>query len=100
VVSFTADPTPALASGSEPMIDSVAGALVRATPQDRSTRRQASTEYVESAVRNDSRIRPMVDRLMPAATTYFVPNRWTNRGESGATIIIGMATAKSRRPVW
>ena len=32
VVSFTADPTPALANGSEPMIDSVAGAIVSAMP--------------------------------------------------------------------
>ena len=32
VVSFTADPTPALPSGSEPMIDSVAGAMTSAMP--------------------------------------------------------------------
>ena len=32
VVSFTAEPTPAFASGSEPMIDSVAGAIVRPMP--------------------------------------------------------------------
>ena len=32
VVSFTAEPTPALPSGSEPMIDSVAGAIVSAMP--------------------------------------------------------------------
>ena len=81
------------------MIDSVAGAIVSARPQDRITSRQTSCGYVESAVRNDSRIRPMVEKLMPAATTYFVPKRWTNRGESGATIIIGMATASSRMPV-
>jgi hypothetical protein len=32
VVSFMAEPTPALASGSEPMIDSVAGAMVKPMP--------------------------------------------------------------------
>ena len=32
VVSFTAEPTPAFARGSEPMIDSVAGAIVRPMP--------------------------------------------------------------------
>ena len=32
VVSFIADPTPALAGGSEPMIDSVAGAITRPMP--------------------------------------------------------------------
>ncbi len=32
VVSFTAEPTPALFGGSEPMIASVAGAITRAMP--------------------------------------------------------------------
>ena len=32
VVSLTADPTPAFAFGSEPMIDSVAGAMIRPMP--------------------------------------------------------------------
>ena len=33
VVSFIAEPTPALSRGSEPMIDSVAGAIARAMPR-------------------------------------------------------------------
>ena len=32
VVSFMAEPTPALSRGSEPMIDSVAGAIARPMP--------------------------------------------------------------------
>ena len=32
LVSFTAEPTPALSRGSEPMIDSVAGASARPMP--------------------------------------------------------------------
>ena len=35
VVSFMAEPTPALAGGSEPMIDSVAGAMTSPMPADR-----------------------------------------------------------------
>ncbi len=34
MVSLTAEPTPALAGGSEPMIDSVAGAMVRPIPAE------------------------------------------------------------------
>ena len=37
-VSLTADPTPALEGGSEPMIDSVVGAHVRAMPVPITTR--------------------------------------------------------------
>ena len=37
VVSFTAEPTPAFALGSEPMIDSVAGADARPMPPPMST---------------------------------------------------------------
>jgi hypothetical protein len=47
VVSFMAEPTPALARGSDPMIDSVAGAIVKPTP----------------APRTQSRGRPIHDRL-------------------------------------
>ena len=36
VVSFIAEPTPAFASGSEPMIDSVAGAIAVPMPRPRS----------------------------------------------------------------
>ncbi len=42
VVSFTAEPTPALAGGSEPMIDSVAGGMTSARPTA-STISEAST---------------------------------------------------------
>ena len=38
VVSLTAEPTPALSRGREPMIDSVAGAIVRAMPVAMSTK--------------------------------------------------------------
>ncbi len=40
VVSFTAEPTPARASGSDPMIDSVAGLMVNAIPDAASAIRQ------------------------------------------------------------
>ena len=53
VVSLTAEPTPALASGSEPMIDSVAGAIVRAKPDDITTIFQANDGYEESTWTND-----------------------------------------------
>ena len=60
----------------------------------------AIVAYDESAARNDMRISAVVVSAMPAATTYFVPNRWTKRGDRGARIIIGTATARRRTPVW
>ncbi len=44
VVSLTAEPTPAFASGNEPMTDSVAGAIVSAIPTPSSTNRQTTSE--------------------------------------------------------
>ncbi len=38
VVSLTAEPTPALPGGSDPMIDSVAGAVVRPMPTPNTSR--------------------------------------------------------------
>ena len=42
MVSFTAEPTPALAGGSEPMIASVAGAITSAMPMASTTMAKAT----------------------------------------------------------
>ena len=100
VVSFTADPTPALARGKDPMIDSVAGAMVNASPHAVITMRHTMSAYDESPCVPVRRSRPTVVSVIPAATTYFVPKRSTRRFEFGATIIIGIAKASNRTPVW
>ncbi len=48
-VSFMAEPTPAWASGSELMIDSVAGAMVAPMPKPSRTSAAASDEYPVAA---------------------------------------------------
>ena len=49
VVSLTADPTPALASGSEPMIELVAGVITMPSPVPSRARTAATSQYDESA---------------------------------------------------
>ena len=76
VVSFTAEPTPALPSGNEPMIDSVAGAIVSAMPQAMSTMRKIDVgpvravdgERRQRARRPDGRraARPVADHELGA----------------------------------
>ena len=56
VVSLTAEPTPAFSRGSEPMTDSVAGAITMPMPPDIRQNSTIATEYGVSALMNDSAI--------------------------------------------
>src|SRR6266508_791 len=99
VVSLTAEPTPAFASGSEPMIESVAGAIVSASPHAVITNRHTRSPYDDDASSPEVNNKPVAVRVSPVATTALLPTRSTNLGLSGATIIIGIANASSRTPV-
>src|SRR3954470_1952880 len=83
VVSLMADPTPARAGGSDPMIDSVAGAEVSPRPMPKKSRTtQPPTNddmivfdaYISIAPEITSR---------PTTTTRLVPQRNTKRGALG-----------------
>jgi hypothetical protein len=97
-VSFIAEPTPAFSRGSEPMIDSVAGARIWAKPTA-STHMISTTLIVgESAVNGVMRSRPNAAIDMPVAITILLPKRWTHRGESGARIISTIACGNRTAP--
>src|SRR5947207_3321157 len=92
VVSLTAEPTPAFPGGSDPMIDSVAGDVVKPMPAPNSTRTSppnsaddinVSEAYSASAVATVNR---------PPVTTRLVPTRSTTLGASGAQAMIPTAT--------
>jgi hypothetical protein len=100
VVSLTAEPTPALPSGSELMIDSVAGAMVSAMPVAmRHMRITTSGQYDEWAVRLTMEPRPTVTSSSPVPTTNLVPTFDTKRALSGANVIMHAAIGRKRRPV-
>ena len=98
VVSFTAEPTPALASGSDPITESVAGAITSPIPAARITNRHAMSKY---AVSTRS---PVINRSAraasprPSATVNFEPKRSTTRELVGATTIIVTAYGNRRMP--
>ena len=79
VVSLTADPTPAFERGSDPMIDSVAGAMTFAipTPSRTATPMMNQTLVVGVNVRNINSDVATINS--PAPTTIFVPARSTSR---------------------
>src|SRR5215475_11217660 len=84
VVSFTAEPTPALPRGNEPMIDSVAGAMVRAMPLAiNAWRHTMSGQYGLLALSDAHDTSPAVTISSPVVTTSLVPMRCTNRALSG-----------------
>ena len=98
VVSLTAEPTPAFSRGSEPITDSVAGAIVMPMP-DGHQAEQADHEQVRRVAwmnDSDSSAAAMISR--PAVTTRFVPTRSTTRADSGATTIIVRAYGIIRTP--
>src|SRR5918993_1727548 len=98
VVSFTADPTPALSRGSAPMTDSVAGAIVMPIPTAIVQNITMTTAYGDVLVRNDIDVRASVTTQSPNVTTRLVPKRSTNRADSGATVIIVRANGIMRTP--
>src|SRR5712691_10296066 len=100
VVSFTADPTPALARGSEPMIESVHGAMTLAMPAP-ITRVMAitcRTSLFGSRVVNSAS--DDVTSNNPAVTTILLPSRWTHTLDSGAQIMITAACGNSTAPAF
>ena len=82
------------------MIDSVAGAMVRAMPLAMSTwRHTMSGQYAVDASSDAHEIRPAVTISNPPPTTSFVPMRSTIRALSGDRIIMLAAIGRKRMPV-
>src|SRR3954447_19658460 len=99
-VSLTADPTPARLRGSEPMIDSAAGADERPRPDPSSSMATPSRVYPLETVIVDAISRPDVKTTSPPTTTRLVPRRFTSVDEAGATTIIAAANGSVRTPAW
>src|SRR3954452_23451721 len=98
VVSLTAAPTPAFPSGSEPMIDSVAGAMVRPTPSPRSSRTAAPATNEDITVFDPYSSIAAEVTTIPVTTTRLVPHRNTKRGAFGAATIMPTATGAAMSP--
>ena len=73
VVSFMAEPMPAFSGGSDPMIDSVAGAMARPMPTPITTSTTATWPYELSTVVVENTTSPATTQARPAATTSLVP---------------------------
>jgi hypothetical protein len=100
VVSFTAEPTPALASGSEPMTDSVAGAMVMPMPRASSIIRQTMFQYGVSTWSWVQSRSASATKKRPLATTFFDPIFSTSRDELGATTMSVRARGSWYTPVF
>jgi hypothetical protein len=87
VVSFTAEPTPALARGSDPMIESVAGAMMLAIPRPMSIVIAMTWRAALSGVNVRNSTNDVPTRARPVATTRLLPHRCTQVFDIGAKII-------------
>src|SRR5439155_24894435 len=100
VVVFIADPTPALASGSEPMIDSVAGVIASAMPVPRTMIEINTWPYPDAIVRVDRYQSPAATVPIPSATRTLFPSWFTSRPVIGETTINTTAIGATRYPAW
>src|SRR5690606_40389890 len=100
VVSFTAEPTPALSSGSELMMAAVAGAIVLAIPEDMMTRDAAYWRYELSGPSSESDPRPIATSVRPRPMTLRRPKRWTSASLLGATMTMVAADGRMASPAW
>src|SRR4051812_6208474 len=99
-VSFMAEPTPALDSGSEPMIDSVAGAITSPIPPASTTIDASRCGYPLVTGTPARKISPADTINRPVPTTALVPTRSTTRGDMGATTSMTSDIGNIRMPAW
>ena len=97
-MSLTAEPMSARSGGSEPMIDSVAGAPASPMPTPMKTIAIASRPYPVLVVTVAAIARPVANINIPAVTTRLVPKRATSFDDSGAATIIAPAYGSMRTP--
>src|SRR5215218_588891 len=97
-VSLTAEPTPALAGGSEPMIASVAGAWIRPRPPPRKNIATTITQYDVSTPVTAETANPAAIDTRPAVTIRLVPKRSASLADKGAVEAVKMANGTVRTP--
>jgi hypothetical protein len=97
---ITADPTPALSTGTEPMADAVVGAIVHAIPRPPTIRPGRSDQNVASASRRPNRARDSATSVMPAPMSHLPPKRSASRPATGATMMISSVIGRNVAPVW
>src|ERR1700737_1939567 len=85
VVSFIAEPTPALPGGSDPMIDSVAGTIDMDSPTAMITRPPSTCQYPDVGVVCARYHSPPAPIVIPTATRALVPTLATSWPATGAT---------------
>src|SRR3954451_2163430 len=100
VVSFTAEPTPAFSRGSDPMMESVQGAMTLAIPNPNSmvTAITWNTLLVGSKVTNSARAKVTISS--PNVTMTLLPIFWTQTFDSGAKIMITAACGSNTAPAF
>jgi hypothetical protein len=97
--SFIAEPMPALARGSAPMIASVAGDIARPMPRPIVVSAAAIGPYVVSTPNVANCARATATMPSPPATASFVPTRAATTTDSRDATIMPPAIGSIRTPV-
>ena len=96
---MTAEPTPALSTGTEPIAAAVVGAIVIASPTPPTSRPGRIAQNDELASRVPKRTRETASRVMPAPISQRAPTRSENLPAIGATRMIITVMGRNVAPV-
>jgi hypothetical protein len=99
-VSLVADPTPASSLGTDPMTESVEGAMARPTPHPMIRKNGRHQRKPSPIVVWDRNPRPSAIRSSPGTTTDLVPILWASTAEKGAVTSSTSATGATASPAW
>ena len=98
VVSFIADPTPALPSDTADMIKVVSGVIVRAMPVAKQRIGPYMSQIEVSTPAKEKSVSPTATEPSPVGTIRSTPNRATSLGTWGERLIITKAMGSWNRP--
>ena len=96
---ITADPTPAWATGTEPIAAAVVGAIVIAIPNPPTSRPGRMSQNDEFASSVPNRSSDPVSSVIPATIGHRGPIRSVNRPANGATMMISRVIGRNVAPV-
>ena len=96
----TAEPTPALSTGTEPIAAAVVGVIASDMPKPPRIRPGTMSQKVESTPRVEKLSSEPLSRTSPAPISQREPILSENRPASGATNTISTVNGRKAAPVW
>src|SRR6266545_8157124 len=96
----TADPTPALSTGTEPIAAAVVGVIASDIPMPPRTRPGRTSQKFESTPKNENEISEALKHTSPTPISQREPIRSENLPAAGASNTMRTVIGRKLAPVW